>query len=109
MLLTALGVNHQTAPLAVRERIALPIAEQAQTLGALRTLPGIEGAMILSTCWPCMVSMSLSIANFSVSGFASSGVISLNETPGFGKSGTMRMAASSKAWLGGSVGIRENG
>lgn len=50
MLLTALGVNHQTAPLAVRERIALPIAEQAQTLGALRTLPGIEGAMILSTC-----------------------------------------------------------
>lgn len=50
MLLTALGVNHQTAPLSVRERIALPVAEQARTLGALRGLPGIEGAMILSTC-----------------------------------------------------------
>lgn len=50
MLLTALGVNHQTAPLSVRERIALPIADQAGTLGALRALEGIEGAMILSTC-----------------------------------------------------------
>jgi glutamyl-tRNA reductase len=50
MRLTALGVNHMSAPLAVRERLALPVGEQSAVLSGLRALPGVEGAMVLSTC-----------------------------------------------------------
>lgn len=50
MPLVALGLNHSTAPLSLREQVA--IAPEA-TLGALRELassPGIREAAILSTC-----------------------------------------------------------
>ncbi|MFC4727937.1 glutamyl-tRNA reductase [Coralloluteibacterium thermophilus] len=50
MPLLALGLNHQTAPVALRERVAVPAAALDQALRALRTMPGVEEAALLSTC-----------------------------------------------------------
>lgn len=44
------GLNHKTAPVEVREKLALPEAELAAELGRLRGIPGFSEAMILSTC-----------------------------------------------------------
>jgi glutamyl-tRNA reductase len=52
MTLLTLGLNHQTAPLALREQVAFPAERLASALGSLRDrLKGVvqEGA-ILSTC-----------------------------------------------------------
>lgn len=50
MVLLAAGVNHTTADLALRERIAFPPDDQAAALAALRRLPGVREAALLSTC-----------------------------------------------------------
>ena len=50
MHLTALGVNHVSAPMAVREQLAVNLADQDAVLQGVRGLPGVTGAMILSTC-----------------------------------------------------------
>ncbi len=50
MPLIALGVNHQTAPVDVRERVAVGDAQLAEALQALLALPGVEEAALLSTC-----------------------------------------------------------
>ena len=50
MTLLALGLNHQTAPLALRERLALDAAQLDHALAGVRTLPGVEEAAIVSTC-----------------------------------------------------------
>src|SRR6476619_8172381 len=45
-----IGVNHNSAPLEVRERLAVP---EAQLPDAIRTLvqqPGVDEGMVLSTC-----------------------------------------------------------
>ncbi|MBI5083366.1 MAG: glutamyl-tRNA reductase [Acidobacteria bacterium] len=44
------GLSYRTAPLDVRERLALPEASLPQALDALRLGPGVEEALILSTC-----------------------------------------------------------
>ncbi len=44
------GLNHKTAPVEVRERMAVGAAELPQALGALRACPGVEEVMLLSTC-----------------------------------------------------------
>jgi glutamyl-tRNA reductase len=44
------GVNHRTAPVGLRERLAFPDAALAPALGDLRTVPGVLEAAILSTC-----------------------------------------------------------
>jgi glutamyl-tRNA reductase len=43
-------VNHTTAPLDVRERLAIPIARLADATRSLAGQPGIREALILSTC-----------------------------------------------------------
>ena len=50
MPLVAIGLNHQTAPVELRERVAF--AEHALTpaLSALRELPGVHEVVLLSTC-----------------------------------------------------------
>jgi glutamyl-tRNA reductase len=48
LLLT--GLNHKTAPVEVRERLAVNAAELPQALGALRACPGVDEVMLLSTC-----------------------------------------------------------
>jgi len=48
--LIALGLNHQTAPVSLRERVAFSEQTLPATLGALRGLPGVEEVALLSTC-----------------------------------------------------------
>mgnify|MGYP002777058291 FL=1 len=50
MPLIALGVNHQTAPVEVREKVAVGEAQMAETLQALQQLDGVEEAALVSTC-----------------------------------------------------------
>lgn len=50
MAFVACGLNHKTAPLSVREKIALPVAMQNELLQNLVSLPSINEAAILSTC-----------------------------------------------------------
>lgn len=44
------GVSHTTAPLAVRERLAIPTARLGEATRLLAAQPGVQEAMILSTC-----------------------------------------------------------
>jgi len=50
MALIALGLNHLTAPLAYRERVAFAPEETASALAELTAQPGVREAAILSTC-----------------------------------------------------------
>jgi glutamyl-tRNA reductase len=50
MPLIALGVNHQTAPVEVREKVAVGEAQIADTLQQLHQLEGVEEAALVSTC-----------------------------------------------------------
>ena len=50
MPLIALGLNHQTAPLALREKVALDAGSLPAALAALAALDGVEEAALLSTC-----------------------------------------------------------
>jgi glutamyl-tRNA reductase len=50
MPLIALGLNHQTAPLALRERVAFDAAALPAALAALRAQPGVSEAALVSTC-----------------------------------------------------------
>ena len=50
MTLTVLGVNHKTAPIELRERIAIGRDELPEVTRALAMLPGVAECMIVSTC-----------------------------------------------------------
>ena len=50
MPLILVGLNHRTAPVGVRERLSIPEPKLPETTGALRTIDGVEGAAVLSTC-----------------------------------------------------------
>lgn len=50
MVFVACGLNHKTAPLEVREKVALPLAMQDSLLNSLIGLPAVNEAAILSTC-----------------------------------------------------------
>ena len=50
MSLALVGVNHKTAPIELRERIAISRDELAETTRALAALPGVSECMIVSTC-----------------------------------------------------------
>jgi glutamyl-tRNA reductase len=50
MTLTLLGVNHRTAPIALRERIAIGRDELPEAVQALAAIPGVTECMIVSTC-----------------------------------------------------------
>lgn len=45
-----IGVNHNSAPLDVRERLAVPETQLPEAIGALVKQPGVEEGMVLSTC-----------------------------------------------------------
>jgi glutamyl-tRNA reductase len=45
-----IGVNHKTAPVEVRERLAIPESHLADALRRLAEHPGVEEGLILSTC-----------------------------------------------------------
>ena len=48
--LLLLGVSHRTAPLTLREQLAIPTRELPEALASLRACTGAEEAIILSTC-----------------------------------------------------------
>ena len=50
MTLTVLGVNHKTAPIELRERIAIGRDELPEVTRALASVPGVAECMIVSTC-----------------------------------------------------------
>lgn len=46
----ALGLNHQTAPIALRESVAVEAGQLPEALKALQSLDGVHEAALLSTC-----------------------------------------------------------
>jgi glutamyl-tRNA reductase len=50
MTLTVLGVNHKTAPIELRERIAISRDDLPEVTRALAAVPGVAECMIVSTC-----------------------------------------------------------
>jgi glutamyl-tRNA reductase len=48
--LILLGINHNTAPIEVRERLAIPAGRLADATRSLLAAPGIREGLILSTC-----------------------------------------------------------
>jgi glutamyl-tRNA reductase len=50
MPLIAVGVNHRTAAVDVRERLSVSPSQIVETLDALRVVDGIDGVAVLSTC-----------------------------------------------------------
>ncbi|HRQ35966.1 MAG TPA: glutamyl-tRNA reductase [Chiayiivirga sp.] len=50
MPLIALGINHQTAPVSLRERVAFAPEAAVRALSSLKQVPGVDEAAILSTC-----------------------------------------------------------
>src|SRR3954469_15002263 len=49
-VLFLLGASHHTAPLAVREKLALDDARAATLASKLRALPGVKEFTLLNTC-----------------------------------------------------------
>jgi glutamyl-tRNA reductase len=49
-MLIAVGVNHRTAAVGVRERLSVAPSQMVETLDALRALDGVDGVAVLSTC-----------------------------------------------------------
>ena len=50
MNIVAVGLNHRTAPVELRERLAVPGARLPEALARLKRWPGIDEGVILSTC-----------------------------------------------------------
>jgi glutamyl-tRNA reductase len=50
MPLHAFGLNHQTAPVALREKLAYSAGELDRALAELKALPGVAEAAVVSTC-----------------------------------------------------------
>ena len=50
MSLYVLGINHQTAPVALREKVAFAADALPPALDSLRALPDVREAVLLSTC-----------------------------------------------------------
>ncbi len=45
-----IGVNHKTAPVEVRERLAIPESRLPEAMGRLAQYPGVDEGVILCTC-----------------------------------------------------------
>ncbi len=50
MNIIVLGLNHRTAPVELRELLAIPDSRMGEALARLRAYPGIKEAMFLGTC-----------------------------------------------------------
>ena len=50
MPLILAGLNHRTAPVDVRERLDVKESKLGETITSLRTIPGVNGAALVSTC-----------------------------------------------------------
>ena len=50
MTLLALGINHKTAPVSLRERVTFSPDTLDQALDSLLAQPMVQGGVVLSTC-----------------------------------------------------------
>lgn len=50
MTLALIGINHKTAPIELRERVAISREDLPETTRALASMPGVAECMIVSTC-----------------------------------------------------------
>src|ERR1051326_8559752 len=50
MTFQLIGVNHKTAPVEVRERLAIPESRLPEALKSFTSHPGVDEGLILSTC-----------------------------------------------------------
>ncbi|GAB2695779.1 glutamyl-tRNA reductase [Aliiglaciecola sp. 3_MG-2023] len=50
MTLIAVGINHKTAPVVLREKVAFPVESMVEALASLREQLGAQESVILSTC-----------------------------------------------------------
>ena len=50
MPLIAIGVNHRSTPVDIRERLSVGAAALPETLQSIRAFEGVEGAAVISTC-----------------------------------------------------------
>lgn len=50
MFIVAVGLNHKTAPVEIREKVTFPERTLTSALERLKAKPGVEGCVILSTC-----------------------------------------------------------
>jgi glutamyl-tRNA reductase len=50
MPLMLVGVNHRTAPVEVREKLSVAEHKLNEVVGSLRSLAGVDGAAVVSTC-----------------------------------------------------------
>src|SRR5258705_1423703 len=50
MPLHVIGINHHSAPLEVREKLAFPPEHQPEALADLAAQPGVTEAVLVSTC-----------------------------------------------------------
>jgi len=49
-MLVCVGLSHKQAPIGVREKVSIPKNELPDRLAALRAIPGVREAVLLSTC-----------------------------------------------------------
>lgn len=71
MTLTVVGVNHKTAPIEVRERIAISREALADITRALAAVPGVAECMIVSTCNRVELVTALDSNDVDLAGFLS--------------------------------------
>lgn len=50
MFPVAIGLNHTSAPVEIRERMSFHPSQMSEALKRLKSYPGLEGVLILSTC-----------------------------------------------------------
>jgi len=50
MFIILLGLNHKSAPVEIREKLAMSKNQIKNNTQNLKDLPGVEGSVILSTC-----------------------------------------------------------
>lgn len=50
MILTAFGINHKTAPVDIREKVAFSDDQLVEALASLNKKQGVQGTVIVSTC-----------------------------------------------------------
>ena len=69
MTLALIGVNYKTAPIALRERIAISREELAETTRALAAVEGVTECMIVSTCNRVELLAAVESSNADLTGF----------------------------------------
>jgi glutamyl-tRNA reductase len=72
MTIALIGVNHKTAPIALREKIVISRDDLAEATRALASTPGVNECMIVSTCNRVELVAAVESQDVPVAGFLSS-------------------------------------